>query len=114
MTHPAVLKVVLLLAVAVVLVGLVACDAVTRVQGTVVDKDGDPIPGAVVRLTMLASGRTKQMNTGPDGKFDVELIHGAFAGRFDLVISKSGYVDHHQEVQGKTTQTLTIALANGQ
>jgi hypothetical protein len=63
---------------------------------------------------MLASGRTRQMNTGPDGKFDVELIHGAFAGRFDLVISKSGYVDHHQEVQAKTTQTLTIALTKGQ
>ena len=110
MTHLRLFRLVLLPTLALV-VGLAACDAVTRVQGTVVDQDGNPIPGAVVRLTLIATGRARQMTTEQDGKFDVELIHGAFAGRFDLATSKSGYEDNHKEIQAKTSQTLTIILS---
>jgi Carboxypeptidase regulatory-like domain len=92
-------------------VGLVACDAFTTVQGMVVDQDGNPISGAVVTLTLVATGRARQMTTGQDGKFDVALAHGAFPGRFDLVTSKSGYEDNHREIQAKTSQTLTIILS---
>ena len=91
MTHRRLFRLVLLPILSLV-VGLAACDAVTRVQGTVVDTEGNPIPGAVVKLTLIATGRARQITTEQDGKFDVELIHGAFAGRFELVTSKPGYV----------------------
>jgi hypothetical protein len=110
MTHRRTFRLVLLPTLAFI-VGLVACDACTRVQGTVVAQDGNPIRGAVVRLTLVATGRARQMTTEQDGKFSVELIHGAFAGRFDLVTSKSGYEDNHKEIQAKTSQTLTITLS---
>jgi len=64
-----------------------------------------------VRLTLVATGRGRQMTTGEDGKFSVALAHGAFPGRIDLVTSKSGYEDKHQEVHAKTSQTLTIILS---
>lgn len=91
-------------------VELVACDARTRVHGTVVDNEGNPIPSAAVRLTLAASGRAAQMSTQQDGNFSVELIHGPIAGRFDLVASKSGYEDYRQEIAANTDQTLRIAL----
>lgn len=109
MTHRRLFRLVLLPTLAFI-VGLVACDAVTRVQGTVIDQDGNPIRGAVVRLTLVAKGRTRQITTEQDGKFFVELIHGAFPGRFDLVTSKSGFEDNHKEIRAKTSQTLTITL----
>ena len=98
------------LALTFALFGFVACDARTRVQGTVIDSDGNPIPEATVRLTLVATGRAAQMSTPQDGKFSVQLIHGPFAGRFDLVASKLGYGDYRQEIPAKTTQTLRIAL----
>ena len=101
----------LLLPTIAFVVGLVACDAVTRVQGTVVDQAGNPISGAVVRLTLVATGRSRQMTTEQDGKFSVELMHGALPGRFDLVVSKSGYEAKHKEIQAKTTQTVTVTLS---
>lgn len=110
MTHRRLFRLLLLPTLAFV-VGLVACDSITRVQGTVVDQDGNPISGAVVRLTLVATGRSRQMTTERDGKFSVELIHGAFPGRFDLVVSKSGYEDDHKEIQAKTTQTVRLTLS---
>src|SRR5579871_1225360 len=110
MTHRRLFRLVLLPTLALI-GGLMACDAVTRVQGTVVGRDGNPIPGAVVRLTLIATGRARQMTTEQDGRFSVELIHGAFPGRFDLVTSKSGYEDNHKEIRAKTSQTLTITLS---
>ena len=110
MTHRRLFRLALLPTLAFI-VGLVACDAVTRVQGTVVGQDGNPIRGAVVRLTLVATGRARQMTTEQDGKFSVELIHCAFPGRFDLVTSKSGYEDNHKEIRAKTSQTLTITLS---
>ena len=92
------------------LVGFVACDARTGVEGTVVDNDGNPIPGTSVRLTLVANGRTREMTTTQDGKFLVQLIHGPFAGRFDLTVSRSGYGDYRQQIPAKTSQTLRIAL----
>jgi len=56
MTHRRLFRLVLLPTLAFI-GGLMACDAVTRVQGTVVGRDGNPIPGAVVRLTLIATGR---------------------------------------------------------
>jgi hypothetical protein len=91
-------------------VGFVACDAHTRVQGTIVDSDGNPIPGATVSLTLVATGRAAKMSTQQDGRFSVELIHGPFSGRFGLIVSKSGYGDYRQEIPSKTSQMLRVAL----
>jgi Carboxypeptidase regulatory-like domain len=98
------------LALTFALVSLVACDARTRAQGTVVDSNGNPVPGASVRLTRVSSGRAAEMSTPNDGAFLVELIHGPFAGRFDLLVSKSGFTTYRQEIQAKTSQSLRITL----
>ena len=89
---------------------LVACDARTAARGTVFDDSGKPLAGVSVRLMMVASGRTADMTTSADGSFSVILIHGPFAGQFDLVVSKAGYGDYRQEIPAKTSQTLRIAL----
>jgi len=94
---------------AVALVGFSACDAHTSIHGTVIDDNGKPVAGATVRLTLVKTGRTAQMSTGPDDKFSVELIHGPFS-RFELIASMSGYEDYRQEIQAKTTKTIQIAL----
>ena len=105
-----------LMMAAMLLLGLsfVACDARTSAGGDVFDDNGKPLAGASVGLKMIASGRTAEMTTSEDGAFSVSLIHGPFAGRFELVVSKEGYGDYRQEVTAKTSRTLKISLMRTQ
>jgi protocatechuate 3,4-dioxygenase beta subunit len=92
------------------LVLLVSCDAWTSVRGKVSEADGRPVAGASVRLVAGKNGRTAEMTSQADGSFSVGLIHGAFAGRFQLVISKPGYVPFSRDIEAKTQQQVDVML----
>ncbi|MFO8050482.1 MAG: PKD domain-containing protein [Thermoplasmatota archaeon] len=56
------------------------------VKGMVLDKDGDPVQGAVVEIT-ASNGEIHTAATGSDGTFSIEIYHGAFSWK----ITKDGY-----------------------
>lgn len=95
----------------VALVVLTACDKHTSVRGSVAETSGHPISGASVSLVAVKSGRTVQMTSEADGSFSVGITHGAFPGRFRIVISKSGYLTFTQEVQANTQQQIAVVLS---
>ena len=107
--HPPLSHRALAVLVALVLVAFAACDTYTRVQGTVIDNMGKPVDGAAVRLTLINTGRTARMTTGPDGKFSLELQNARFS-LFELVASMPGYEDYRQQIPAKTSKTIQIAL----
>jgi hypothetical protein len=99
------------LALWIALGGLVGCDAHTSASGIVLDGNGAALQGASVRLSMVKSGRTLAVNTSQDGTFEVGMTHGPFAGRFDVLISKPGFVTYRQEIPANTRQELRIVLS---
>src|SRR5437667_12386076 len=90
--------------IAIALASTVGCDKVTSVQGVVFDDDQEPMPSAVVSLVRLATGRAAEDTTNRNGSFFVTIIHGSFAGRFTITVSKSGYATYRQELAPTTCQ----------
>src|SRR5438128_5904799 len=86
------------LCILITLVSTAGCDAVTSVHGVVVDEGQRPVSGALVRLVRVQTGQTEESNTRENGSYLVTIIHGPFAGRFTLTISKQGYATYHQEI----------------
>ena len=99
-----------LLALLLTLATLVGCDALTSAKGIVSGRDGHPVAGASVRLVALKSGKAKEMKTAEDGAFSLEIIHGAFAGRFQLVVSKPGYSTFSRNIPAKSREEITVML----
>ena len=93
---------------------LTACDKHTSVRGSVSDTSGHPVSGASVSLIAVKSGRTVEMTSEADGSFSVGITHGAFPGRFRIVISKPGYLAFTQEVQANTQQQIAVVLSSQQ
>jgi hypothetical protein len=96
------------------LVTTVGCDARTTARGVVVDVNQDPIPGASVRLVASKSGQTEERQTADDGSFFIGIIHGPFAGRFTLTVSKPGYATFRQEIQPKKRQEVKVVLTGAE
>ena len=99
-----------LLALSLAFISLIGCDALVSVQGRVVDKDGRPVVGASVRLTAIKSGKAREMKTAGDGSFSLSLTHGFFPGRFQLSISKPGYLPYAREFEPKTRSQISVVL----
>ncbi|MBI3476900.1 MAG: carboxypeptidase regulatory-like domain-containing protein [Acidobacteria bacterium] len=68
------------------------------------------MPDASVRLTALKTGHTKETKSDQDGSFRAEIVHGWFAGRFQLIVSKQGYSTYQQEVRPKTSSNFNVIL----
>ena len=97
--------------IAITMASTVGCDKVTSVQGVVFDNDQKPMPSAVVSLVRLATGRAAEDTTNRNGSFFVTIIHGSFAGRFKITVSKPGYATYRQDVEANTRQKLKVVLA---
>lgn len=95
-----------LVALSLTLAILVGCDALTSVRGIVTGRDGHPVAGASVRLVALKTDKAKEMKTAEDGSFSLEVIHGAFAGRFQLVVSKEGYSTFSRDIPAKSREEI--------
>ncbi|MBB3700841.1 SusC/RagA family TonB-linked outer membrane protein [Flammeovirga yaeyamensis] len=82
------------------LFSLVAFAQERSVSGTVVDENGDPLPGVAV----LVKGTTKGGTTDFDGKFKITLADGEDV----LVVSYIGY--KAQEISVGTSTNLDVAM----
>ncbi len=73
---------------------LIAVVDTGRVTGTVLDKEGGPVEGALVRMT-ASNGRTYTTMTAANGSFSLEVYHGTFT----WMVMKQGY----EAISGSST-----------
>ncbi|MDG2041082.1 MAG: carboxypeptidase regulatory-like domain-containing protein [Ilumatobacter sp.] len=88
------------------LVGLALCvasqaDAQGRIRGTVVDRDGDPIAGAIVDAEELATNRTSTATSNESGRFS---FLGLNRGEWMFVVRADGF---------EPAQGMAVVLASG-
>ncbi|MFT3835435.1 MAG: carboxypeptidase-like regulatory domain-containing protein [Myxococcaceae bacterium] len=82
-----------------------------RVEGTVVDEERRPVPGALVMLTLPEQG-SQDTRAGADGHF--ELL--GLAGLGELQAIQKGFLERDPmmlKVQAGQTQQVTISLSRG-
>lgn len=84
------------------------------ISGTVVDPTGAVIPGATVTLTHVATGVTREMESGGAGGFVFDRVRG---GTYTLRISKAGFRTWEstdvEVTVGRVTALGTLALEVG-
>ena len=49
-----------------------------RIQGTVKDTSGAPVPGVVVVARNQVSGKGRRVRTAPDGRYSIRVPEGAY------------------------------------
>jgi hypothetical protein len=90
---------------------VVACDGHTSVKGTVRDERGNPVEGALVRLTLVSTKKSREARTGGDGSFVIGIVHAPFAvGKVRLSITKDGFEAYTLDVDGNTSQVANVTL----
>lgn len=72
-----------------------ACDGFTDISGRVTDADGHPLYNA--NVTLQTEGQKEDSKTGPDGHYDVGMVHSPFRIGLTLDVSKEGYQPYHRE-----------------
>jgi hypothetical protein len=85
----------------------------TRVHGTIVDPDGELIPGAKVTLTPSKGSAAKQTVSGSDGTYSLNVTPGTYT----LVVTMPGFSTYsalNVKVQAVTGQTFDVKMAVGQ
>src|SRR5512140_1235846 len=77
-----------------------------QLRGSVRDDDGDPVPAATIRVTMIATGETRAAATDEAGRFLLNLP----PGRLALSISSVGFalLTDTIDFQGSTDLDLTL------
>ncbi len=85
----------------------------TRVHGTVVDPDGELIPGAKVTLTPAKGSAAKQVTSGSDGTYSVAVPPGTYT----LVVSMQGFATYSalnvKVLPGAAAQTFDVKMQVG-
>ncbi len=85
----------------------------TRVHGTIVDPDGELIPGAKVMLTPAKGAAAKQVVSGSDGTYSINVPPGTYT----LVVTMPGFSTYsalNVKVQAVAGQTFDVKMAVGQ
>jgi hypothetical protein len=85
----------------------------TRVHGTIVDPDGELIPGAKVTLTPTKGAAAKQTVSGSDGTYSINVPSGTYT----LVVTMPGFSTYsalNVKVQAVAGQTFDVKMAVGQ
>ncbi len=76
----------------------------TNLNGLVVDQNGNPIPGVLIKISLVSKG----LVTDANGKFSVDLLSGK---TFTLGFSFMGFADHTEDISlGSGAQTIEITL----
>src|SRR6201996_9339964 len=68
--------------------------ATTSLSGRVTDKSGAVVPGAHVKLTLIATGASREDATNGSGEFQFSQLA---PGRYDLVVSASGFQESEKK-----------------
>jgi hypothetical protein len=91
-----------------------ACEPVTRVRGTVRDKNGTPVADVVITMYSSSEGpdekkKESEQKTDPAGKFNfVSVTPGA--KNVLLIFRKDGYVTVEKEITGNVQSDLDVVL----
>ncbi len=75
--------------------------------GVITDGSGGVLPGASVSVTNVASGADRTATTDAGGTFQVPNVE---AGRYQVVVSLSGFADATREVEVLARQTVRVEL----
>lgn len=89
-----------------------AAAGVTRVHGTVVDPDGELIPGAKVTLTPTKGSAAKEVTSGSDGTYSMPVAPGTYT----LVVTMPGFATYsalNVKVLGVAAQTFDVKMQVG-
>ncbi len=90
-----------------------APSAGTRVHGTVVDPDGELIPGAKVTLTPTKGNAARQTTSGSDGTYSLAVPTGTYT----LVVSMPGFATYSalnvKVLPGVAGQTFDVKMQVG-
>src|SRR5437588_4086677 len=80
--------------------------ASSALSGTVTDKNGAVVKGAIVTATNKANGLTRSATTNDNGEYKIDLLP---AGRYDIKTNTSGFADASSEnVELLVGQTNTL------
>ena len=92
----------------------IGCDGRTSVNGRVLNPDGEPIPGAMVRFTEHPDKpderESKETTTDEEGRFSVSITHAPFKTPFLLEVSKEGFIRHQERLTGTASYDKEIVL----
>ncbi len=89
--------------------------ATCSLTGTVIDPQGNPVPGAVVRAVQRTNGLERQTVTNSQGSY---LLDNLFPGTYSVSLSRVGFAEflakQVEEVVGRTrTLNARLTLARG-
>jgi hypothetical protein len=93
----------------------VGCDGHTSVQGRVVDHNGNPVPGADVKLVERPDepgrGTTRSATTDESGHFGLGITHEpSKTVPFRFEVTKDGYSAHVERFTGTAGYEKEIVL----
>src|SRR5437588_7602087 len=84
--------------------------ASSALSGTVTDKNGAVVKGAIVTATNKANGLTRSATTNDNGEYKLDLLP---AGSYDIKVNSTGFADatsENVELLVGTTNNLNFAL----
>src|SRR5437588_866538 len=87
--------------------------ASSALSGTVTDKNGAVVKGAIVTATNKANGLTRSATTNDNGEYKLDLLP---AGSYDIKVNSTGFADatsENVELLVGTTNNLNFALNPG-
>ncbi len=85
--------------------GLFAQSNFAHLHGTVRDPQQKPVPNAVVTITALATGATRQVATNTDGLYDAPLIA---AGHYTASVTVAGFARLSQTLNLEIDQNIAV------
>src|ERR1700722_13358311 len=91
----------------------IASAQTSQVSGQVVDASNAVVPGALLTLTRVETGDTRQEHSTNEGYYSFPLL---LPGHYDLKIEKDGYETQDQKgiiVETGTVSTVNVTLAVG-
>lgn len=96
--------------VCILLALFVGCDAHTVCSGKIVDGDGNPIPGATVRLTKHGRPIGADNESKEDGTFQVGGTHSPTGDPLELTVRKDGFREDSRRLPPISDSTMRIVL----
>ena len=100
-------KVSLLLTLALLLVASAAWSQTGTVSGTVLDSNGDPVPGVLVTLEDANGAEAGSASSGADGAFS---ISGVAAGTYTASTALDGFQDSSESVEVTAGARATVSF----
>jgi uncharacterized GH25 family protein len=105
-----------IISIFLLLLCVIACDGFTHLKGKVLDKNGQPVEGALVEMKTVSGGRKDETKSKSDGSFSVGFTHAPFNVDLILTVSKGGYKTSETKFKSSEARerTMNITLESAQ